>query len=193
MPHAGDLEGVFLGLLVEAVLEADQGGVGAAELVNRGLHPLLGLVPRGPCIAFGLIRRLLVDRNVHLGNELGLVRFRPSCAALVFEQRRVFHVDDEVGFNSFRLEDLEAVDVAGIADQGDVGASAFLAGFDVGDVSRAGDGPGSRVAGYEVEDALLLRQHDDGGVPDPGLDRNVLIEVFKVDPFRGLRRGREQE
>ena len=105
----------------------------------------------------------------------------------------VIDVDDEIGLGVFVLGDLEAVDVAGFANQNDVGGGVLLAGLEVGDVGGTGDGPGGGVAGHVVEDVLAMRQNDHGGVAQPGLDRNVLEQVLEVDALGGLRRGRQQE
>ena len=83
--------------------------------------------------------------------------------------------DDQVRLPALGCE--EGIDPAGLANQRDVGFHPGCNGFQERHIRRAGQMPVFGIPDNEIEDRFVLRQNDDGGVPDLGLDIDQLIDA----------------
>ena len=83
--------------------------------------------------------------------------------------------DDQVRLPALGCE--EGIDPSGLANQGDVGFHARCNGFQERHIRRAGQMPVLGIPDNEIEDAFVLRQNDDGGMPHLRLDIDELIDT----------------
>ena len=83
--------------------------------------------------------------------------------------------DDQVRLPALGCE--EGIDPAGLANQGDVGFDTSRNGFQERHIRRAGQMPVFGIPDNEIEDAFVLRQNDDGGMPHLRLNIHQLIDA----------------